>query len=401
MAIIDQTTPYSADDPETLTQFDRVIDQYLTYSTTTMTTLEQIQAQDPNFVMGHVFRGYQLKSASDPRFLTAIDQSLIAAQAAGGTDREQLHIQALDAWRQDDTLTVTAILDQILIKDPTDLIALKAANHLHFYRGDVARMRDSIERSLPHFPQDHPWRSFVVGMLSFGHEECGNYSDALACGEAAVAEQPMDMWAAHAVGHVHEMQKTYSAGIDWLEACDRHWDQTNNFRNHLIWHKALMFIGQDRLDEALNLYDQELTDCLNDDFYLDVCNAASLLWRLEMKGIDVEDRWFALTDYQHRANDQELLFIALHYLMIQVRTASKTAKQTMMAPFELWSRGEQEQGQLCQRIGTDLASGIIHIAGEDPALGVRHLEKALPELQSLGGSHAQRMLFTDFIQHYA
>ncbi len=87
MAIIDQTTPYSADDPETLTQFDRVIDQYLTYSTTTMTTLERIQAQDPNFVMGHVFRGYQLKSASDPRFLTAIDQSLIAAQAAGGTDR--------------------------------------------------------------------------------------------------------------------------------------------------------------------------------------------------------------------------------------------------------------------------------------------------------------------------
>jgi len=32
---------------------------------------------------------------------------------------------------------------------------------------------------------------------------------------------------------------------------------------------------------------------------------------------------------------------------------------------------------------------------------VHHLQKALPELQSLGGSHAQRELFTDFIQHYA
>ena len=401
MAVIDQTIPYSADDPSTLTQFDAVIDQYLTYRTTTMSTLEQIQAQDPNFVMGHVFRGYQLKSASDPRFLGAIDQSLSAARAAGGTAREQQHIEALAAWRHDDTRTVTAILDQILVNDPSDLIALKAANHLHFYRGDVARMRDSVARSLPHFPQDHPWRSFVLGMLSFGHEECGDYSDALACGEAAVAAEPMDMWAAHAVGHVHEMQKNYSAGIEWLEQCDRHWDQTNNFRNHLIWHKALMFIGQNRLSEALHLYDQELTDCLSDDFYLDVCNAASLLWRLEMKGIDVGDRWLALTDFQHRTTDQELLFIALHYLMIQARTTGKAADPALIAPFELWSDGSMEQAKLCQRIGTDLASGIIHIASEEPAVGVHYLQKALPELQSLGGSHAQRALFTDFIQHYA
>ena len=39
MAVIDQTIPYSADDPSTLTQFDAVIDQYLTYSTTTLSTL--------------------------------------------------------------------------------------------------------------------------------------------------------------------------------------------------------------------------------------------------------------------------------------------------------------------------------------------------------------------------
>ena len=59
MAIINQLMSWTSHDAATLTAFDGVIDQYLRYSTQTMSTLEGIQHQDPDFALGHLFRGYQ------------------------------------------------------------------------------------------------------------------------------------------------------------------------------------------------------------------------------------------------------------------------------------------------------------------------------------------------------
>ena len=87
MAIINQLMPCSSHDPATLTAFDGVIDQYIRYSTQTLSTLEGIQANDPTFALGHLFRGYQLKMASDPRFSQPLEQSLQAAEQTAGNAR--------------------------------------------------------------------------------------------------------------------------------------------------------------------------------------------------------------------------------------------------------------------------------------------------------------------------
>ena len=100
----------------------------------------------PTFALGHLFRGYQLKMASDPRFSQPLEQSLHAAEQTAGNAREQAHVAALKAWQRNDTDKTSAILGEILAADPTDLIALKAANHLHFYRGDAHAMLAAIQR---------------------------------------------------------------------------------------------------------------------------------------------------------------------------------------------------------------------------------------------------------------
>lgn len=401
MAIIDQLMPCSSNDPSTLGAFDKVIDQYLRYSTETMSALESIQANDPGFAMGHLFRGYQLKMASDPRFVSAIDQSIQATERAASNPREHAHLAALKAWRHDDTRKTSAILDEILSEHPTDLIALKAANHLHFYRGDAQAMRRAIQESLPHWPDDHPWRSFVLGMLAFGHEECGHYTEALDYGQAAVEAEPLDMWGAHAVAHVHQMQENFDTGIAWIDCCLPNWANTNNFSNHLVWHKALMLSDLDQPEQALSLFDTALVDCLGDDFYLDVCNAASLLWRLEMKGLDLEGRWAALAPYYHRVKDQELVFIALHYLMVAVKNSDQAEINNALDNLNRWAQQPQEQGRICSTIGLDTAKALIDFSQGQGKRGADLLASVQPDLHAIGGSHAQRALFTDFIQHYS
>ncbi len=168
MALIDTASPCTAGLATTPEAFDDVIDLYLRYSPDTLTKLDTIQQRDPSFAIGHIFKGYQLKMASDPRLAPALSKSLEAARVSADTHQERAHVEALSAWCDDDCLQASARLAEILASSPTDLIALKAANHLHFYRGDAKGMRDAILNSLPHWPSDHPWRSFVVGMLSFG-----------------------------------------------------------------------------------------------------------------------------------------------------------------------------------------------------------------------------------------
>ncbi len=60
---------------------------------------------------------------------------------------------------------------------------------------------------------------------------------------------------------------------------------------HNGWHLALFLIEQGRLKEVLADYDRFAAPKLADDMTLDRVDAASLLWRLELAGADVGDRW--------------------------------------------------------------------------------------------------------------
>ena len=77
---------------------------------------------------------------------------------------------------------------------------------LDFAVGDPLNMRDRVGRSLGALGEGHPHHPFVLGMHAFGLEECGTYDAAEEAGMAALAAHPDDVWAVHAVAHVHEMR---------------------------------------------------------------------------------------------------------------------------------------------------------------------------------------------------
>ena len=70
-----------------------------------------------------------------------------------------------------------------------------------------------------------------------------------------------------------------------------------------------------RYDAALALYDAEIRAEKTDD-YRDISNAASLLSRLELEGVDVGDRWEELAVLaEKRTEDGCLAFADLHYML--------------------------------------------------------------------------------------
>jgi tetratricopeptide (TPR) repeat protein len=393
---------YTASSQTSVASMDTVLDAYLGSKATVMPLLEGLIEVDPQMPMAQCLRAYMLKLAGDPRFKGPIGTILVhlTEQTRALNTREQLHLRALTSWVANQLIDTVKILESLLSSYPKDMLALRIAHYLHFYAGGAVKMRDSVARSVAVWHDTDPYYGYLLGMHSFGLEESGDYAGAEALGRQAIDIDPSDIWAGHAVTHVLQMQQRYSEGIPWIESLAPHWGTTNNFAYHLYWHKALFYLGTGELDAALALYDQHLVDVLTDDFYLDICNAASLLWRLEMRGINVGQRWHALQSLSAaRVTDDELIFSTLHYLMTPARLNDQPAIDRALEHLRDWSQANTSQGDICRDVGLPVANALINIGLGESRKAADQLQAVQDKLYLIGGSHAQRDLFTQ-IQHY-
>ena len=388
--------PYSATSQRAVNDFESAITAYLASATDTMAQLDEILTYDATMPMVHCFRGYLLKLAAHPQFTGALqtcaDQAngLLAQGVCNA--REQAHVQALALWCADHTDQALSVLENSLREYPLDMLALRIAHYMHFYDGRGEAMRDSTARVLTSWPQDHEHYGYLHGMHAFGLEESGQYDEATEFGKRAVTQNPGDIWATHAVAHVYLMRNEHTEGLAWIRSLTSNFAHTNNFRYHVYWHEALHLLGLGESSLAIKFYDEHLAASVVDDFYLDLCNNAALLWRLEFLGVDVGDRWQALAACAEKhVHDRELVFASLHYLIPLVATGS-IGKDELIETVRSWSQQATCQGRVCAEVGNVLAQAIVESATA-PAAGASLLAANLSQTYQIGGSHAQRDLF--------
>jgi tetratricopeptide (TPR) repeat protein len=394
---------YTTDSSECIQLFCDALDHYLASSVQVMPTLEKLFERDPAMPMALLFRAYLLKQAADPRFRAAIYQCFDTLSARPDlNDREQRHLKALSLWQADQMTDAAAVLDDIVISYPGDMLALRIAHHLHFYSGDGKQMLASLQVALENQETKNRYYGFLKGMHSFALEESGRYPQAEAAGLEALDINQKDIWAAHAVTHVYQMQSRFEEAIPFIDSLLSEWDSANNFVFHLYWHKALQHIGLGNPDQALAVYDKTLVEPLADDFYLDVCNAASLLWRLELSGLNVGDRWSQLHELsKNHIQDDELVFTSLHYLMAPAILGDTKTVKAGLDHFHRWSNEKTSQGAVAKRVGVTMATALTKLASEQKNDGVKLMLSVQNQIYRIGGSHAQRHLFDQLINAYA
>jgi hypothetical protein len=188
---------------------------------------------------------------------------------------------------------------------------------------------------------------------------------------------------------VFETQGEAASGLAWLARRRRGFTRLNNFFRHLAWHEALFRLARGEFDAVLALYDGELRAERTDD-YRDVANAASLLWRLERRGIRAGDRWEELADIaERRVQDSALVFASLHYLLSLKGAGREPVIAEMLARMRRGAGAKDDtQSRILSEVGLPLAEIVAapeRIGDEAAAIGVR--------LARIGGSGAQRQVF--------
>gem|GEM_PF-6068654 len=192
---------------------------YLDYRGSAFPKLKSAIEADPEFVMALCFRAcfFQMMetTAIRPRVQGWIDE--MQPLLDGVTDRERLHVQAVQLWVSGDILGATNTWELILADHPLDIVALKLHHYLTFWTGRTQALRAATASVLPAWNDTTPGYASVLGMHAFALEETGNHVQAEAWGREAVERNPNDLWAIHSVAHVLETQGRSAEGVEWLD----------------------------------------------------------------------------------------------------------------------------------------------------------------------------------------
>lgn len=316
------------------------------------------------------------------------------AAAAQASAREQLFVRAIAAWAAGDLPGAVVLHEQLVRQHPRDLVALKLGQYHAFNLGDAPAM---LRMALPGLeaaadvPQFH-------GMAAFAFEQCHLLDAAERHARTAIAMHRAEPWAQHALAHVLLTRGQLRAGAAFLEEMSGSWHGLNSFmRTHNWWHLALFHIELGRPDEALALYDREIWG-VDKSYTQDQINAVSLLARLELAGQDVGGRWQDVADHlEARVDDQSLPFLDMQYLYGLAR-AGRASAQRMLGNIERKASTASGSGPHAAtaawaEVALPACRGLLAHAQGRHAEAADDLARALPRLQLIGGSHAQRELF--------
>lgn len=383
--------------------FDDAVNAYLIFSRDTGKRAKILLTAEPTMPMGNVLMGYFYQLMGSRALVPRAERSLATASEHQEvvTDRERGHMHALAAWVNNDLKGAVTHWESILIDHPRDILAAKLAHFGHFYLGDSQNIRDSIARVLPAWSDQDDAYGFLLSMYAFGLEETGDYEKAERLGRQAVDMNPADTWGVHAVAHVLEMQDRWSEGIDWLDGLEASWSAANNFRYHVAWHRALYHLDQGDSDRALELYDATVWDPESNE-YLDLCNDASLLARLDMAGLDTDDRWAALAQVLAEHTQVHIFnFIDAHYALALAAGGQRDAAAEMIAALEAVLSGDWSSSdtylQVAESVGLDLSRAMLAYANGDYEHVIELMLPIRYDIQQIGGSHAQRDLFAQLL----
>lgn len=375
------------------TAFDQACHELRCYIGDPVASVERALAESPSMTMAHALKAWLHLLGTEPAGIPVARQSLLLARTLPANERERGHLRAIELLLDGRWRDAARTLEDLGIAYPHDALALQAGHLLDFFTGDARMLRDRIARALPSWSADRPGYHALLGMYAFGLEECGQYELAERYARTSVELQPRDGWGWHAMAHVAEMQGRTTAGIAWLRADTDVWSRDSFFAVHNWWHLALFHLELGRVDDALQLFDGPIHGARS-AVVMDLVDATALLWRLQLRGVDVASRWDTVADgWAPLAGAGNYAFNDWHAMIAFVGSGRGKAQRAVVDSLEVTAAtGTGDTAAFAREVGLDAARAMQAFGEHRYADAVALLRPLRGRAARFGGSHAQRDL---------
>ncbi|WSY16224.1 tetratricopeptide repeat protein [Embleya sp. NBC_00896] len=381
---------------EATRHYERALDALLFFRPEVAAEAEAALAAEPGAPMANALVAYLGLLGTEPADAAAARERLTAfvptPTRIGG--RELAHLAAANAWAAGDIHRAGAILHELVTAHPNDALALMAGHQIDFFTGDAVRLRDRVGGALSAWDTDDPHYGPVLGMYAFGLEEAGHYDRSEQVGLAAVAANPRDVWAIHAVVHTYEMQGRFADGIRYLDARTGDWSSGNYLNVHNWWHYGLYAIEAGAIDRALAIHDAVLHNDRSVGAAMELLDASALLWRIHLAGGAQPERWGKLADaWAARADGPYYAFNDTHAVMAYIGAGRIAEAEAVIRDREAWL-AEPHPGvgnhAMTAEVGLPVCRALVAFGQGRYAETVDILTPIRHRLNTYGGSHAQR-----------
>ncbi len=375
-----------------LDAFEKAAHQLRCYIGDPVASVDEALAASPGMTMAHVLKAWLHLLGTEPGGLPVARQCLQAASRLQANARERGHLEAIALLLEGRWRAAGRVLEDVSVQWPRDALALQAGHQIDFFTGDARMLRDRIARALPTWSASQPGYHALLGMHAFGLEECGDYLRAEKSGREAIERERRDTWAWHAVAHVMEMGNRSASGIEWLRTDTSAWAEDSFFAVHNWWHLALFHLDRGEIDAALALFDGPVHGARS-TVALDMVDAAALLWRLHLRGVDVHRRWQSVADgWATVAGAGNYAFNEWHAMMAFVGADRPKAQQAVLDSLRLVAAGADDAAAFAREVGLSAALAVHAFGDERYAEAVELLRPLRGVAHRFGGSHAQRDL---------
>jgi len=371
---------------------DRGVRALLGFGAEAISDFRQAVAADPDFATARAALAVSLYLDEQIPEARAEMEGAIAlgtAQATTLTGRERRHLDALGLFVGGKSNDAIAVMKEVLGEHPRDMVLMQRLYFIYFWQGRSAEMLELTESVRPALAED----GYMLGYHAFALEENRRFDDALPLAERAIALNPRDAWAVHAIAHVHYERGDNRRGIESLPPRIHPCDHLGYFRNHLLWHLALLYLAEGDYERGGRLF-ETVFGRIPIAIASDLQDSVALAWRLDLFGHPDPARWAHLGAAARRWLDKPLLlFHDLHVGMALAASGDWTSAETQLE--RLRQRAQKSRNPTLGEVVVPLLEGLHAFVRGDHALSAARIESVEGRIVEVGGSNAQREVFHD------
>ena len=380
--------PVSTTSAVAVDAYDRGVRGLLGFSAATIDCFGEALGHDPDFALARAGLAVSLYlNEKIPEGRGAMETACAAAAAL--PERERRHVEALALWvggRGDDAV---GLIKEILARHPRDVVLAQRLYFIYFWQGRSGEMLELTRSLLDAFEAD----SYILGLHAFSLEENRRFDEALPLAERAMVLNPKDAWAVHAMAHVHYERGDNARGIEALPQKIHPCDHLGYFRNHLLWHLALMHLAEGSYGRVRRLF-EGVFGSVPISVGSDLQDSVSLAWRLDLYGRPDPTRWAHLgAAARNWLEHPLLLFHDLHVGMALAASGDWRAAGLHLE--RLQERSKKTRNRTLPEVVVPLLEGLHAFAGGDYSTAATRIEPIQDRIVEVGGSHAQREVFHD------
>uniref|UniRef100_A0AAX7UFH6 Tetratricopeptide repeat protein 38 n=1 Tax=Astatotilapia calliptera TaxID=8154 RepID=A0AAX7UFH6_ASTCA len=313
-------------------------------------------------------------------------------------------------WRNDDSLGgIEGCISAVQAADPNfvmghvistglELVATTSSTRLDERLSSAVRRTVELANSQDITSRE---RLHVKAMELFSH---GNFPKACEAWEDILLDHPTDMLA---LKFAHDAYFYMGAQMQMRDSVARvlpHWKPHMPLSSYLNGLYSFGLLETRFYDQAEKVAMEVFRRCKASGAMLDIVDACSLLYRLEMDGVCVKERWQELLQVTRpHTDDHVTLFNDLHFLMVSLGAKETGTSRRLLEGLQELAKdpGDNQQHQLAGTIGIPMCQAMLEYNQGNYGQTVELLYPLRYHMVDIGGSDAQRDLFNQLLIHAA